>query len=147
MAESSSSGLHRMLDSIGKCTGHSGFREWKIRLRQAIILHAPELLSVLNGTARPSATSANTEAVATWDKANGRLFSLLFFVTSGSAQLTVRTHEEAADSGMGDGTAAWKALNERFDAQTQEARRACHNELFGLRHLPGGDPIDFFTKG
>eukprot|EP00903_Cladosiphon_okamuranus_P005795 g5742.t1 len=48
---------------------------------------------------------------------------------------------------MGDGAAAWQALNERFDAQTQEARRACHNELFNLRHVAGGDPIDFFTKG
>ena len=27
MAESSSSGLTRMLDSVGKCSGHSGFRE------------------------------------------------------------------------------------------------------------------------
>ena len=43
--------------------------------------------------------------------------------------------------------AAWKVLNERFDAHTQEARRACHRELFDLRHLAGGDPIDFFTKG
>ena len=55
---------------------------------------------------------------------------------------TVLTHEEAAD-----GTAAWKALNERFDAHTQQARRTCHRELFGLRHLAGGDLIDFFTKG
>ena len=56
---------------------------------------------------------------------------------------TVLTHEEAAH-----GTAAWKALNERFDAHTQEAWRACHRELFGLGtcHLAGGDPIDFFTK-
>ena len=48
---------------------------------------------------------------------------------------------------MGDGAAAWNALNERFDAQNQEARRACHNEPFNLRHKAGGDPIDFFTKG
>ena len=33
-----------------------------------------------------------------------------------------------------------------FDAQNQEVRRACHNELFNLRQA-GGDPIDFFTKG
>ena len=48
---------------------------------------------------------------------------------------------------MGDGAAAWNAFNERFDAQNQEARRACHNELFNLRHKAGGDLIDFFTKG
>ncbi|CAB1107843.1 unnamed protein product [Ectocarpus sp. CCAP 1310/34] len=122
MAESSSSGLHRMLDSIGKCARRSGFREWKTKLRQAIILHASELLPVLNGNARPSATAANAEDVAAWDKANGRL-------------------------DIGDGTAVGRALNERFDAQTQEARRACYNELFNLRHLAGGDPIEFFTKG
>ena len=48
---------------------------------------------------------------------------------------------------MGDGAAAWNALNERFDAQNQEARRACHNGRFNLRHKAGGYPIDFFTKG
>ena len=48
---------------------------------------------------------------------------------------------------MGDRAAAWNALNERFDAQNEEARRACHNELFTLRHKAGGDPLDFFTKG
>ena len=48
---------------------------------------------------------------------------------------------------MGDEAAAWNAFNERFDAQNQEARRACHNELFNLRHKAGEDPIDFLTKG
>ena len=48
---------------------------------------------------------------------------------------------------MGDGAAAWNSLNERFDAQNQEARRSCHNELFNWRHESGGDAIDFFTKG
>ena len=81
------------------------------------------------------------------EKADGRLYSLLFFATSGSAQLTVRAHEGRGTRPMGDGAAAWNALNERFDAQNQEARRACHNELFNLRHKAGGDPIDFFTKG
>ena len=76
MAESSSSGLTRMLDSIGKCSGHSGFREWKINLSQAINFHAPELLTVLEGGERPTATAANAEAVAAWDKANDRLYSL-----------------------------------------------------------------------
>ena len=49
---------------------------------------------------------------------------------------------------MGDGAAAWNALNERFDAQ-KPGRSAClsHNELFNLRHKAGGDPINFFTKG
>ena len=81
-----------------------------------------------------------------WEKANGRLYALLFFATSGNAQLTVRTREGRGTRPMGDEAAAWNAFNERFDAQNQEARRACHNELFNLRHKAGEDPIDFFTK-
>ena len=51
------------------------------------------------------------------------------------------------DQSHGDGASAWNALNEHFDDQNQEARCACHNELFNVRHKAGGDPIDFFTKG
>ena len=136
-----------MMDSIGKCEGYKSFRQWRTRIREAIILYSPELLPVLDGDARPSGHASTADAVAVWEKANGRLYSLLFFATSGSAQLTVRAHEGRGTRPMGDGAAAWNALNERFDAQNQEARRACHNELFNLRHKAGGDPIDFFTKG
>ena len=145
MADSTTSGYNRMLENVGKCSGPD-FREWSLKLRQGIILYAPELLPILEGEARPSGPASTPEAIAVWDKANGRMFSLLFFTTSGSAQLTVRAHEGGGTRRMGDGAAAWRALNERFDAQNQEARRACHNELFNLRHLTGGDPIDFFTK-
>lgn len=136
-----------MLDNVGKFSGVGNFREWNSNLRQGIILYVPELLPILDGDARPSGPSSTPAATAAWDKANGRMYSLLFFTTSGSAQLTVRAHEGGGTSRMGDGAAAWKALNERFDAHNQEARRACHNELFNLRHLAGGDPVDFFTKG
>lgn len=147
MADSTTSGYNRMLDNVGKFSGVGNFREWNSTLRQGIILYVPELLPILDGDARPSGPSSTPAATAAWDKANGRMYSLLFFTTSGSAQLTVRAHEGGGTRRMGDGAAAWKALNERFDAHNQEARRACHNELFNLRHLAGGDPIDFFTKG
>ena len=96
----------------------------------------------------PDTTSdANRATVATsWDKANSRLYSLLFFATSSSARLTVQSHRTAATSADGNGQAAWAALSARFDGRTQEARRACHRELFGLKHVAGGDPIDFFSK-
>ena len=136
-----------MMDSIGKCEGYKSFRQWRTRIREANILCSPELLPVLDGDARPSERASTADAVAVWEKANGLLYSLLFFATSGSAQLTVRAHEGRGTRPMGDGAAAWNALNERFDAQNQEARRACHNELFNLRHKAGGDPIEFFTKG
>lgn len=142
MAESSGSGLHRMQDAVGKISGKQGFREWKKKLRNGVNLYVPDLKPILDGAIRPAETAPTEGAGAAWDKANDRFFSLLFFVTDGSAHNTILAHEEAAD-----GAAAWKALNARFDANTQEARRACHRELFGLRHLAGGDPVDFFTKG
>ena len=127
-----------MMDSVG---------QWRTRIREAILLYSPDFLPVLDGDARPSGPASTADAVAVWEKANGRLCSLLFFATSGSAQLTVRAHEGRGTRPMGDGAVAWNALNERFDAQNQETRRACHNELFNVRHKAGGDPIDFFTKG
>ena len=116
---------------------------WKTKLRNAVNLFAPDLkLILVAGADSPAEPEPDEGDRAKWDQANSLPFSLLFFVTSGSAHAIVLTHEEAAD-----GTAAWKALNEHFDAHTQEARRACYRELFGLRHLAGGDPMDFFTKG
>ena len=131
-----------MLPAVGTISGQQGFRVWKTKLRNAVNLLAPDLKPILAGADSPAEPEPDAGDRAKWDQANSRLFSLLFFVTSGSAYATVLTHEEAAD-----GTAAWKALNERLDAHTQEARRACHRELFGLRHLAGGDSTYFFPKG
>ena len=134
-----------MMDSIGKCEGYKSFRQWRTRICESIILHTTEFLPLLDGDAPPSGHVPTADAVAVWEKANGRLYPLLFFATPGSAQLTVRAHEGRWTRPMGDGAAAWNALNERFDAQNQEARRACHNEQFDLRPKAGGDPINFFT--
>ena len=94
------------MDSIGKCEGYKSSRQWRTRIREAIILYSPELLPVLDGDARPSGHASTVDAVAVWEKANDRLYSLLFFATSGSAQLTVRTHEGRGTRLMGDGAAA-----------------------------------------
>ena len=141
MAESSSSGLHRMLHTVGTISGQQGFRVWE-KLRNAVNFFAPDLKPILAGTDSPAEPEPDEGDRATWNQTNSRQFSLLFFVTSWSAHATGLTNEEAVD-----GTAAWKALNERLEAHTQEGRRACHRELFGLRHLAGGNPIEFFTKG
>ena len=131
-----------MLDAVGTISGQQGFRVWKTKLRNAVKLFAPDLKPILHGADSPAEPEPDEGDRAKWDQANSRLFSLLFFVTSGSTHATVLTHEEAADA-----TAAWNALNERFNAHTQEARRACHRERFDLRHLAGGDLIDLFTNG
>ena len=90
-----------MMDSVGKCEGYESFRQWRTRIREAIILYSPELLPVLDGDARPSRHASTADVVTVWEKSNGRLYSLLFFATSGSAQLTVRAHEGRGTRPMG----------------------------------------------
>ena len=46
---------------------------------------------------------------------------------------------------LGEGVAAWKALKERFDGNTKEARRACREKLFTTTMPSGGDPTDFIS--
>ena len=46
---------------------------------------------------------------------------------------------------MSDGVAAWKALKERFDGNTKDARRACWEKLFTTTMPSGGDPTDFIS--
>ena len=144
-SSSSSSRLHHLLDAIGQCS-MPNFRVWKESFEHVINIHAPELLTALRGSARSNPQAATQADVAAWDAANSRLYSLLFFATSSSARLTVQAHRKATTSADGDGQKAWATLNARFDACTQEARRACHRELFNLKHVAGGDPIDFFSK-
>ena len=110
-----------MLDAVGTISGQQGFRVWKTKFRNAVNLFSPDLKPILCGADSPVEPELDEGDRAKWDQANSRLFFLLFFVTSGSAHATVLTHEEAAD-----GKVAWKALNVRLDAHTQEARRACH---------------------
>ena len=130
-----------MLESVGSISGQQGFCVWKTELRNAVNLFAPDLKPILAGAGSHAEPEPDEGDRAKWDQVNSRLFSLLSFGTSGFAHATVFTHEEAAD-----GTATWKAFNERFDAHTQEAWRACRRELFGLQNLAGGDHIDFITN-
>ena len=121
-----------MLHTVGTFSGQQGFRVWETKLRNAVTFFAPDLKPILAGTDSPAGPEPDEGDSAKWNQTNIRQFSLLFFVTSWSVHATVLTNEEAVD-----GTAAWKALNERLEAHTQEGRRACHRELFGLRHLQG----------
>ena len=112
MAESSSSALNRTLDNIGTCKGPRNNREWGRKIRQAFGLYAPDLLNVLDGEPCPAAT--DTTKVAAWEKANNNIYSILFFMTEGSANITVRAYESTGQGCSGDGVAAWKTLKTRF---------------------------------
>ena len=98
-----------MLDAVGTISGQQSCG----RQNSGTNCFAPDLKPILPGADSPAEPETDDKDRATWDQANSRLFSPLFFVTSGSAHGTVLTPEEAAD-----GTAAWKALNECFDTHT-----------------------------
>ena len=126
MADFCCTAYHRALYNIGKCKGAADFREWGGGMRQAMGLHALEMLHVLDGAPCPEPANGR-EA---WKKANNNLFSVLFFMTEGSAHITVRAHESKELGCVGDGVAACNTLKERVDGNTKKARRAWRGETF-----------------
>ena len=75
-----------------------------------------------------------------------QIYSILFFLTEGSANITVRAHESTEQGYLGDGVAAWKSLKEHFDGNTKEARQACREKLFSSAMRAGSDPTDCIAK-
>ena len=105
MAESSSCALNRTLGTVGKGKGPANYREQGRKVRQAFGLYAREILNVLNGAPRPEETDA--DGVTAWQTANNNIYSILFFLTEGSANITVWAHESTEQGCLGDGVAAW----------------------------------------
>ena len=66
-------------------------------------------------------------------------------MTMGSVHITARAYEVKELGCAGDGAATWNALQERFDGNTREARRACRDKLFSKSMKPDGDPVDFIA--
>ena len=116
-------------------------------MRQMSALHSPELSRVLDGAPCPAVT--DTASVVAWKKANSRLYSGLFFSTTGSAHIAVRAHsDERTPGSVGDGASAWKALQARLDGNTKKARRALRERPYALKMKPDEDPTEFIaTKG
>ena len=86
-----SSAFHRTLESISKFKSEN-YREWRDKLREAIALYSDDMIDLLDGTPCPPATGVNANAaVATaWAMLNSKLYSILFFATEGSANITVK---------------------------------------------------------
>ena len=136
MADSTSPELFRTLGTIGKYTGPINSCESGRNVRQAFGLYAVDMLKVLDGT--PSPEETDVDGVNAWMKVNNNIYSILYFHTEGSATITVRAHESTEVGRLGDGVAAWKALKERFDGNTKDARRACWEKLFTTTMPSGG---------
>ena len=82
--------------------------------------------------------------MALWERANENLFSILFFTTERSANNVVKKHMgKTREDGVGNGQAAWNALEEKYNSHTKEARRAYHEKLHSTKMKSGDDPDDF----
>ena len=92
-------------------------------MRQAFGRYALDMLKVLNRTPCPEETYV--DGANAWKKANNNIYSILYFRTEGSANITVRAHASTEVGSLGHGVAAWKALKKRFHGNTREAQRAC----------------------
>ena len=66
--------------------------EWRDKLREAIALYSDDMVDLLDGTPCPPATGANANATGAtaWTMLNSKLYSILFFATEGSANITVK---------------------------------------------------------
>ena len=75
-----------MLGAVGIISGQQGFRVWETKLRNTVSLFAPDLKPILAGADSHAEPEPDEGDKANWNQADSCLFSLLLFVTSGSAQ-------------------------------------------------------------
>ena len=87
---------------------------------------------------------ADTAADA-WKAANKCLCWVLYFATTASAHIAVKAHKGKTIGSSRDGAAAWNALQDRFDGNTKEARRALREQLHKKKMKIGDDPTDFIA--
>ena len=87
------------------------FLDFKSNLRNALGDYKKTLRRLLDGVMKRPETpreGANSDGEMTVHNSNkDELCSVLFFVTTGSAQTTVKLVEDVGEEGLGDGMAAW----------------------------------------
>ena len=118
--------------------------DYKDRLRVVLSFHRQSVAAILQGDPKPPAAQ-NCTAVATWERTNENLFSILFFTTEHSANKVVKKHMgKTREDGVGNGQAGWNALKEKYNSHTKEARRAYyHKKLQSTKIKSGDDPDNF----
>ena len=120
------------------------FLEYKDKLRGGLSFHRQSVAAILQSEPKPT-TAQNSPAVAAWTRANENLFGILFFTTERSAHNVVKKHMgKTREDGVGNGQAAWNALEKKYsNSTTKEARRAYHEYLHNAKMKSGDDPDDF----
>ena len=105
------------------------FSKYKDRLCAVLSFYRQSVAAILKGDPKPTAAQ-NSTAVATRERANENLFSILLFTTKRSANNLVTKHMgKTREDGIGNGQAAWSALECKYNSLTKEARRAYHEKL------------------
>ena len=125
----------------GKYKAH--FLEYNDKLRVSLSFHRQSVAAILLGEPKPT-TAQNSPTVATWTRANENLFGILFFTTERSAHNVVKKHMgKTREDGVGNGQAAWNALEKKYNSSTKEARRAYHEYLHNAKMKSGDGSDDF----
>ena len=107
--------------------------DYKDKLRVALSFHRQSVATILQGDPKPP-VARNSTAVATWERANENLFSILFFTTERSANNVIKKHM---------GKTRNDALEEKYNSHIKEARRAYHEKLHSTKMKSGDGPDDF----
>ena len=69
---------------------------------------------------------------------------MLYFATTGSAHITVKAHKGITIVSLRDEAAAWEALQDRFDINTEKTRRALRAQLHKKMKI-GDDPTEIIA--
>jgi len=146
MTESPYTALKKTLETVGQYKDQRNDREWAETFRMAVGLHSQDLLKILDGESCPSGTGMDAATAASnWKSRNNQLFSLIYFSTVESANITTKPFQGKTGGEMGNGAAAWAALKERFAGNTKESRRALREQLHSAKLRHGQNVIDFLA--
>ena len=145
MAEHDANNIQAMLKFCPHFDGKDKayFLDYKDKLCIVLSFHPQSVAAILQGDLK-SPTAQHSTAVTSWERANENLFSILFFTTERCANNVVKKHMgKTREDGVGNGQAAWNALEEKYNSHTKEARRAYHEKLHSTKMISGDDPDNF----
>ena len=129
------------------------FQEYKSKLRVCLSLYSKAVFEVFQGKAQTSSSILGSTDTAMfnavvghkWLQTNQDLWSVLLLTTSSSANNAIKRFKgKWPEHGSGHGQLGWKAVTEKYNGDTMEARRACHGKVVNTKMEPGRDPDDLF---
>ena len=109
------------------------------------MFYQQSVAAILQGDPKPTAAQ-NSTAVATWERANENLFSIMFFTTERSSNNVVKRHmDKTQQDGVGNEQAVWSDLEEEYNSHTKEVKKAYHETLHSTKIKSGDDSDDLCT--